>query len=166
MPTPTVSREQMIERFLALRERMLRWSARDFKRSSVPFGLTHTQFAILAAVESAEGLNMSALAERLDLSAPTVVRAVDALERKGLVTRERSTRDHREVTILPTPAGAEAYEHTRCARMQRLVAALATLNDDELNSFVRGFEAFADALDTDHAQGVPEASLRPAEAAV
>src|SRR5919202_108007 len=99
MPPPATSREDMAERILALRERIQRWSARDFKRSSAPLGLTHTQFTILAFVEKAEGLNMSALAERLDLSSPTVVRAVDALERKGLVTRGRGSRDHREVII-------------------------------------------------------------------
>jgi DNA-binding MarR family transcriptional regulator len=139
----------MAERLLALRERVQRWSARDFKRSSVPFGLTHTQFAILAFVEGAEGLNMSALAERLDLSAPTVVRAVDALERKGLVTRARNTRDHREVTILPTPAGVDAYEQMRSARKQRLLVALSTLSDQEMNALLRGYEAFANALDAD-----------------
>lgn len=148
MPGST-SREHMAERFLALRERIQRWSARDFKRSSVPFGLTHTQFAILACVEGAEGHNMSALAERLDLSAPTVVRAVDALERKGLVTRARSSRDHREVTILPTPAGSAAYEEMRSARKERLLAVLSTLSDDELHGLLRGYEALANALDTD-----------------
>ena len=151
MSSSTPSREQMAERFLALRERIQRWSARDFKRSSVPFGLTHTQFAILASVESAEGLNMSALAERLDLSVPTVVRAVDALERKGLVTRARSSRDHREVTILPTPSGVDAYEQMRRARKQRLLDILSTLSDDELNALLRGYEALANALDTDDA---------------
>jgi DNA-binding MarR family transcriptional regulator len=141
----------MAERILALRERIQRWSARDFKRSSAPLGLTHTQFTILAFVEKAEGLNMSALAERLDLSSPTVVRAVDALERKGLVTRARSSRDHREVTILPTAAGVDAYEHMRSARKQRLLIALSTLSDDELNALLRGYEAFANALDAEDA---------------
>jgi DNA-binding MarR family transcriptional regulator len=156
----------MAERFLALRERIQRWSARDFKRSSAPPGLTHTQFAILACVEGAEGLNMSALAERLDLSAPTVVRAVDALERKGLVTRVRSVRDHREVTILPTPAGAIAYDQMRFARKKRLLAILSSLSDEELNGLLAGYEALANALDADdadqHPEGTREASLRPA----
>lgn len=143
------TREQMAERFLSLRERIQRWSARDFKRRSVPFGLTHTQFAILACVEGAEGLNLSALAERLDLSPPTVVRAVDALERKGLVTRTRSAHDHREVRILPTRAGTDAYEHMACARKERVVCALSTLSDDDLSALLRAYEAFADALDTD-----------------
>jgi DNA-binding MarR family transcriptional regulator len=98
---------------------------------------------------------MSAIAERLDLSAPTVVRAVDALERKGLVTRARSARDHREVSILPTPVGGEAYEHMRRAHKQRLLAALSALDDDDLDALLRGYEAFADALDAD-------ASPRPA----
>jgi DNA-binding MarR family transcriptional regulator len=138
----------MAERFLALRERAQRWWARDFKRNSTPFGLTYTQFAILALVEGADGFNLSTLAERLDLSAPTVVRAVDALERKGLVTRTRSSRDHREVTILATPAGAEAYELMRCARKDRLLAILSTLNDDELNALLVGYEALANALET------------------
>lgn len=165
MTPTTLSREHMAERLLALREQIQRWSARDFKRSSAPFGLTHTQFAILASVEGAEGLNMSTLAERVDLSAPTVVRAVDALERKGLVTRARSSRDQREVTILPTPAGVNAYERLRCARRQRLLVALSALSDDELDALLRGYEALANALEVDdHPSATARGSRRVPEA--
>ena len=142
------SKEEMAERLMAAREQIQRWSARDFKRRKTPLGLTHTQFAILAAVDNPEGLNMSALAERLDLSVPTLVRAVDALERKCLVTRQRSARDHREVAIVLTPEGAEAHTRVRNARRDRLMRILATLSDDELDGFLRGYEALARALTT------------------
>lgn len=147
MASSPSSRERTAEHILALRERIQRWSARDFKRSSVPFGLTHTQFAILALVHGAEGLNLSSLAEHLDLSAPTVVRAVDALERKDLVTRTRGSQDHREVTVLATASGVDAYEQMRGVRKQRLLAALSGLGDDDLKALLRGYEAFANALD-------------------
>jgi len=142
------SKEEMAERLIAARERIQRWSARDFKRRKTPVGLTHTQFAILAAVDTAEGLNMSALAERLDLSVPTIVRAVDALERKGLVTRQRSTIDHREVAIVVTPDGASIHNEVRVARRDRLVRVLASLSEEELDGFLRGYEALARALTT------------------
>jgi DNA-binding MarR family transcriptional regulator len=138
----------MAERLMAARERIQRWSARDFKRRQTPHGLTHTQFAILAAVPEPEGLNMSALAERLDLSVPTVVRAVDALERKGLVTRQRSRIDHREVAIVVTPDGATIHNEVRLARRDRLMRVLASLSDEELEGFLRGYEALARALTT------------------
>ena len=141
----------MAERLIAAREQIQRWSARDFKRSRAPRGLTHTQFAILAMVNSADGLNLSALAERLDLSVPTVVRAVDALERKALVTRQRSTRDHREVAIIATEEGAETHRQMRLARRDRLMGILAMLSDDELDGFLRGYEALARALTTTQA---------------
>lgn len=145
------SRDEVAEHILALRERIQRWSARDFKRRSAPFGLTETQFAILAFVECADRLNVSTLAERLELSAPTVVRAVDALERKGLVTRARGDRDHREVTVLATAEGTRAYEQLRQARKERFLTALSTLDDGDLTALLRGYEAFANALDSDDA---------------
>jgi DNA-binding MarR family transcriptional regulator len=142
----TVSREAMAERLIAARERLARWAARDFKRRQTPLKLTQTQFAILQKVDHAEGLNMSALAEALDLSVPTIVRAVDALERKALVTRQRSSRDHREVCILVTPEGLRAHEETRRLRHERLVPILTCLSDREVEGLVNGYEALVRAL--------------------
>ena len=70
-------------------------------------GLTPPQYNVLRILRGAgaEGLPTLAIGERmLDLS-PGVTRLVDRLEKGGLVTRERSDADRREVRCRITPAG-------------------------------------------------------------
>lgn len=70
-------------------------------------GLTPAQYNVLRILRGAgpEGLPTLAIGERmLDLS-PGVTRLVDRLEKAGLVTRERSNADRREVRCRITAAG-------------------------------------------------------------
>lgn len=70
-------------------------------------GLTPPQYNVLRILRGAgaEGLPTLAIGERmLDLS-PGVTRLVDRLEKGGLVARERSAADRREVRCRITPAG-------------------------------------------------------------
>lgn len=72
-------------------------------------GLTPTQGQILAQLRArAAPCRLGALAEALAVSAATASDAVQALERKRLVTRGRSARDSRSLAIALTPLGRSA----------------------------------------------------------
>jgi DNA-binding MarR family transcriptional regulator len=141
----------LVDRIMTASTTVSRWGARDFKRRNLPGDLTATQFAILALLERHEGMNTSQLAERLDLSAPTVVRAVDALERKDLVTRSRSAHDHREVVLAMTDVGRSVKGAMEAARRERLMRLLSVMTDEQIKALVIGFEALARATETDGA---------------
>lgn len=72
-------------------------------------GLTPTQDRVLKILEKEDraALGTGVLAERLQVSAPTVSDALAALERKGLIARERGEIDKRAVSITLTEAGKE-----------------------------------------------------------
>src|SRR5437588_3025420 len=130
--------EQIADRIIALYTTISRWGARDFKRSQAPGGLTSTQFAILALIERFGSLNTSHLADRLELTVPTVVRAVDALERKGLVLRRRSADDHREVVLLVTPSGNDVRREMEQMRRERIVTLLSAMSEEEISGLLLG----------------------------
>ncbi|MBW7905904.1 MAG: MarR family winged helix-turn-helix transcriptional regulator [Phycisphaerae bacterium] len=75
-----------------------------------PSGLTPTQGQVLALLDGQArgGLSMKRIAAELAVSQPTVSDAVAALERKGLVSRERSDADARVVRVSLTRKGARA----------------------------------------------------------
>lgn len=135
------------ERIIEAYSRVARWAARDFKRSNAPAHLTATQFAILGLAVSGQQSTVSQVAGQLDLSVPTVVRAVDALERKGLVARQRSTSDGRSVTITCTEAGRTVREALEHSRRERLVRLLRGMNEEDITGLVRGFDAMAAATE-------------------
>jgi DNA-binding MarR family transcriptional regulator len=142
--------ESVADEVLAQRTIVSRWAARDFKRQSTPDGLTATQFAILDAVDSSPGLNTRQLAAELDLAPPTVVRAVDALERKGLMQRHRHVRDGRQVVFSLTPEGGRAREHIVKARRERLVHLLLAMTREEIDALVLGYGGLARATRVGH----------------
>jgi DNA-binding MarR family transcriptional regulator len=64
--------------------------------------------------------NIRTLAERLCVQHHTTVALVDKLEERGLVTRERSTEDKREVLVRLTSEGAKLLRELSRLHRQRL----------------------------------------------
>jgi len=72
-------------------------------------GIEPQQHQLLLAVRGlpeSSRPTIRAIAERLCVQHHTTVALVDKLEARGLLARERSTRDRREVLLRLTPAGA------------------------------------------------------------
>lgn len=156
------ARAEVVDRLLAARELISRVAARDFKRRQAPCGLTQTQFSILTLIVQEAHMNMSQVAHELDLSVPTVVRAVDALERKALVARHRGLTDAREVLIAATAAGSEARAAMQRTRRVQLSKMLSLIDDADLQSLLRGYEALAGAVsEMDALAAQPEHSTPP-----
>jgi DNA-binding MarR family transcriptional regulator len=70
-----------------------------------PMGLTHPQYLVMLALWESEPRSLSALAEVLRLEPATLSPLVKRLEAAGLVTRERSADDERQLAVRLTDAG-------------------------------------------------------------
>ncbi len=75
------------------------------------YGLTYAQWWPLYKLAMGSGTTGAALSRELAIEAPTLTRALDRLEAKGLVNRERSTQDRRQVHLTLTPAGQAVAQH-------------------------------------------------------
>ena len=73
--------------------------------------LTYAQWLPLYKIGKEPGHTVATLARDLDLDPPTITRAMDRLEAKSLVQRERSTEDRRVVKLALTPEGKKAARH-------------------------------------------------------
>ena len=106
-------------------------------REAMPRGLTPTQVEILGALRAhASPLRAGQLAERLAITPQTVTDALTALERKGLVRRDRSPDDGRALAVRLTEAGREAAEET-AAWPDALAAAVDALSEEERKILLR-----------------------------
>lgn len=135
----------MAEEIFALYGQLSRWWAHDFKRGHGSCGLTDTQSSILARINRSGPLTVSQLAEYLDLSVPTVVRAVDALERKQFVTRRRSHADLRQVLVEETEMGSATQAAFQEGRRERFMRLLSLMSEDEVQSLIAGYRGLARA---------------------
>ncbi len=61
----------------------------------------------MALVDANPGSSQAALATRAGITGPSLVGIIDELERRGLVTRERSAEDRRRNMLVLSPTGEE-----------------------------------------------------------
>lgn len=69
------------------------------------YGLTEPQAICLAVIDRGAQMTPGRLARSVSLSPPTVTGILDRLERRGLIKRERTARDKRQVVVCLTNAG-------------------------------------------------------------
>lgn len=82
---------------------LLNRAARSMKRGLearlAEYGITATQYVVLALLDREDGLSQTQLADRLSFDNPTVTGVIDRMERDGLVERRRTSDDRRIINI-------------------------------------------------------------------
>ena len=128
-------------------------------------GLSATQFMTLNVIPG-EGLTLSQLARKLNLSPASLKITVDSLEERGLVLRRKSDQDARKVNILNTEEGTR-LKNTAAGEFHRFMAELFTaMSETERQGLLVGLERMVELsplrteedsreLTTPHADGVP-----------
>jgi MarR family transcriptional regulator, temperature-dependent positive regulator of motility len=71
-----------------------------------PHGLSPVEFAILAAIDDAPGIDQKSLAARLAIDAVTTSKLIDRMEQVRLVRRSADASDRRARVLVLTEAGA------------------------------------------------------------
>lgn len=125
-PTPE-SIDAQVEQFSAMFTQVRQMMGISFKHAHQN-GMSATQFIILGSMEKApqdEPRTISWLANHMNIDPATVVRAVDSLEKRGLVTRRRDQQDRRQVFVDFTDAG-RAARHEMHQRIQQRIATIFT----------------------------------------
>jgi DNA-binding MarR family transcriptional regulator len=93
-----------------------------------PLGLTYPQYLVMLVLWEASaredehfaGLPVKGLCEKLLLDTGTLTPLLKRMEQQGLVTRQRSQEDEREVRVALTPQGRELKEQAKSIPMTLL----------------------------------------------
>lgn len=121
-------------------------SARRLERRT---GLTNAQLFIVRQLGDDAGLSINELAARAMTQQSAVSLVVSRLARRGLVRRSRSKVDARRVVVTLTAKGRRLLRTAPEPPTSRLLGALATLNDGEVDALALGLRALAHALGAD-----------------
>jgi DNA-binding MarR family transcriptional regulator len=81
--------------------------ARKFSERLEPFGLTPFHWVVLCCLWEEDGLATSSIGEKLQQVGGTLTGVLDRMEERGLIRRERDSRDRRICRIWITEAGQE-----------------------------------------------------------
>ena len=108
-----------------------------------PFDVTPQQYNVLRILRGAgcQGLPTLSIGERMLEEAPGVTRLIDRLEAKGLVHRERSPQDRRQVLCWLTPEGKALVERIDAPMDAADDAALGMLAPAEQTELIRLLDA-------------------------
>jgi len=100
----------------------------DFKRSNrIPYSLTLAQYQVISMVAEKGRQSQKEIADELRVTGPTVVRIIDALEKKHLVSRMRHSRDRRVVLVFLTDEGRKVQRECAAVHEQRLAGMIERL---------------------------------------
>ncbi len=109
--------------------------------------LDRSAYVILRLLQAAGPLNVSALADRLNLDGSTVTRQVTALEKDGLVQRTPDPTDGRGTVIAPTGSGLAQVDAVRKARREVYDVVLGDWSADDRAQLAAVLERLTGTLD-------------------
>lgn len=107
---------------------------RDYWRIEDPrqtHGLTESQVTLLLSLSERTGCRVQDMAERLDLTAPTISIGVRRLESMGLVERKADNKDRRAVCLYLSPQGRKIASRAKAYHTAKLEELLGTLSEGE-----------------------------------
>lgn len=112
-------------------------------------GLHPAQFKLLMSMHHAP-VSPSELAERMEVSMPTISKTLAILERRGLIVRAIDDADRRRVRLTLTEDGRATMRRVLEAGVEQLCKTLSSATPDELASIEAGMNSLSDVLVRTH----------------
>lgn len=149
---------EVAERALRAIRRILRGAGEHSRRLSKETGLTTTQLLCLRWIGQAgarEEITAAQLTDAVRLSAATVSRVLDRLESRGLVSRERASRDRRKLRLKLTRAGRARLRRLPVPLQESFLAQLNELPPQERLRVVASLETVVRMMGAEQLDAAP-----------
>jgi DNA-binding MarR family transcriptional regulator len=153
---------------LAAIRQIVRRIAEHSKQLSRDVGLTVPQLMCLKAIAEQDDAKVDTtiglVSDTVHLSAATVSRIIDRLERAGLVERGRGASDRRRVRLSLTAAGQERSQALPAPLQKRFVERFTALPDEERRTLLTSLRRISELMDASDLDAspilTPEADVR------
>jgi DNA-binding MarR family transcriptional regulator len=122
---------------------------RHLRREAHAEGITGGQAALLAQIRNYPQLGVRELAAREGISAPSMTRYLDRLEKADLIVRSRSPEDGRRIRLALTPKGVRVLRSVRRRRTAWLAERLEGLDPAEQRAVAEAIEPLERLLGED-----------------
>ncbi len=102
------------------------------------YGLNAVQFmALLLVGETAVGVTIKELREKLAVPGSSLTFTLDSLEAKKLIKRQRSKEDRRQWNLVLTDKGRKLYSDMLAAESEAVSPSLSVFSDAEREAFLK-----------------------------
>lgn len=126
MTTDETLNELLVRLFKDIMEIEGRWLVTDDYSD-----ISYNDFHIIEAVGTEEPKSMTTVAKLMKVTTGTLTKAIDALNVKGYVVRERSKQDKRVVWVYLTEKGKAAYVHHEAFHRNMIAHIKGQLSEQE-----------------------------------
>ena len=113
--------------------------AKEIVRKYKPFldeiDLTYTQYIVMLVLWEEKEINVKALGKRLYLDSGTLTPVLKRLEQKGLISRQRDSRDERNLVVRLSEQGEVLKE--KAVEIPHKMAGFVTLSEDDAAQLYR-----------------------------
>ena len=150
--TRNVRRDREIANVLDNLRRVFKVVHRYSKRAEKVGGMTGPQVWAMKVIAESAPIRVTDLARRMYLHPSTVVGILDRLEQNAQVTRTRSEKDHRVVTVSLTAKGRETVSKVPQIAQGLLLQGLKELSDEDLQTTSEGLRRLVGILGV---EGIP-----------
>ncbi len=123
---------------LMIRDRMFRVHVENINKQIRKRGfaeLSIPQLHMLMAIRKGKEVNMSELADLLDVSPPSVSAMVDRLVEKGIIFREHSKKDRRKVVVRVSPVAEKEFAEFERNAMESFVELIKKIGPETTNAW-------------------------------
>lgn len=134
---------QMIQRWMHNR---FHCCSADKEKIKLGHDLTMPQFQMLITIKNYEPLKLKELAEYLSVSPPAASLMLDRLVELGLVVREQSSEDRREIQIRLTPEASETLKWHENQILTGISELLKGLGDETASQWVDVYKKIREYL--------------------
>jgi DNA-binding MarR family transcriptional regulator len=125
------------------------------KKLAQQHGLTGPQALIIKEVIRQQSVSIGLLAKEISLSHATVTDIVKRLESRGLLLRQRSEQDRRQVFISATPAAKERMKHSIPLLQEKFIERFEKLAQWEQTQIVSSLEHISAMMDAEEIEASP-----------
>jgi DNA-binding MarR family transcriptional regulator len=125
------------------------------RRLALTYHITAPQLLCMLTVTAKDAITVSKLAREINLSASTVVGILNRLEQKGLVTRERDTKDRRIVFVRLTDEGRNLIRNAPTPLQDSLSKALQQLSEENLAHITGALEQLVSMMEIEEKLAAP-----------
>jgi DNA-binding MarR family transcriptional regulator len=113
------------------------------------FGITGPQLWVIKTIYQDGSLPLGELSKRMYLHPSTITAAVDRLEKKGYVLRNRIEKDRRIINVQLTPKGNRLAKRAPKPIQGKMIYGLRKLKKDELSLIYRSVEKLVEIMEAE-----------------
>ena len=118
-------------------------------------GLTTAQLLILQSIQNMGEVSIGEISKKISLSQATVTSILDRLADKGLVYRERSTKDKRKVHAYSTEDAVALIKDAPAPLQKQFTKQFEALNDWEQSMMISSLQRIAQMMDAEDIDASP-----------